>query len=126
VAVNSAARAAAAPVRGRTRSKFNNRKVEFDGHTFDSQAEAGRYFALAIRQREGEITELECHPVYRLEVNGQLIGRYTPDFSYRIAETGAVVVEDVKSKPTKTEAYGLRKRLMKAIYGISVVEVMRR
>jgi hypothetical protein len=122
-------RAAAAPAAAvgaqRKPSKYGNRKVEYDGHTFDSKAERERYLVLKIREVSGEILDLQPHPVYRLEVNGKLIGRYTPDFSYRVAETGEVVVEDVKSKPTKTEAYGLRKRLMRAIFGIEVQEIMR-
>lgn len=103
------------------RSKFGNVRGQIDGLTFDSQAEGRRYLALRDRQARGEISALTVHPTYRFEHAGVKIGRYTPDFSY--VENGQTVVEDVKSKPTKTEAYGLRKRLMLAFYGLTVVEV---
>jgi hypothetical protein len=34
-----------------------------------------------------------------------------------------LVVEDVKSKPTMTRDYLLKKRLMKALHGITIVEI---
>jgi len=34
-----------------------------------------------------------------------------------------VVVEDVKSKATKTAVYQLKKKLVKALYGVEIVEV---
>jgi hypothetical protein len=46
---------------------------------------------------------------------------YTADFRY-VDASGAVVVEDVKSGPTKTTAYRLRKRLVETIYGITITE----
>jgi hypothetical protein len=43
-------------------------------------------------------------------VNGVKIGRYTADFRYSKGEE--VVVEDVKSKATKTRDYVLRKKIL--------------
>lgn len=43
------------------------------------------------------------------------------DFSYH--ENGILVVEDVKSKATKTPLYQLKKKLVKALYGIDVKEI---
>jgi hypothetical protein len=106
------------------RSKFNNTKVSLDGYRFDSQAEGRRYMVLRDRLRKGEITDLAVHPSFVLSVKGVLIGKYTPDFAYTVTSTGARIVEDVKSKATKTEAYGLRKKLMWACHRVRVVEVM--
>lgn len=105
-------------------SKYHNVATVSDGLQFDSKKEARRYQKLALAQAGGLISELEVHPVYRITVEaiGREVFRYTPDFRYK-DEHGNVVVEDVKSAPTKTEAYGIRKRLMRAIYGIRVVEV---
>ncbi len=89
-------------------------------HTHDSYKESARCELLQLAQLAGEISDLEVHPGYDLVVAGMRIGRYRPDFRYRRA--GALVVEDVKSTPTKTEAYGLRKRLLKALYGLDVLE----
>lgn len=104
-------------------SKYHNVPTTRDGTTFASKAEARRYDELCLLERAGEISGLECHPVYRFAVNGVKIGRYTPDFRYRDA-FGCLVVEDVKGgRATRTEAYRLRARLMLACHGITVREV---
>lgn len=106
---------------GATRSKYGNRKVVADGYTFDSAGEAKRYQVLKLMQHAGEITRLEVHPHWDLAVNGIKIGRgYTADFSYR-DKAGELVVEDFKG--VRTEAFVLRKKLMKAVHGIDVREV---
>jgi len=43
-------------------------------------------------------------------VNGIKIGRYTGDFKYQV--NGKTVIEDVKSKATKTRDYILRKKIL--------------
>jgi hypothetical protein len=106
-----------------TQPKYGNRKVEADGITFDSQKEGRRYWELKLMRQKGEIRDLECHPVFRFDLNGVRIGRYTADFRYVDAATGETIVEDVKSEATKTTAYRLRKRLMKAFHSIDVKEV---
>jgi|SRR5690625_774699 len=50
----------------RNRSKYGNRKVEIDGLTFDSKAEALYYSELKLRQRAGEIQSFKLQPRYRL------------------------------------------------------------
>jgi len=107
------------------RRKFHNIPTTVGGIKFDSKSEAARYASLLLLERAGEISGLEVQPKYRLEVNGQLIGTYRPDFRYVDTDTGLLVVEDVKSKPTITEAYRLRKKMMRAIYNIEVREVFK-
>ena len=65
------------------------------------------------------IYDLEIHPVFPLLVNGIKIGRYTADFKYKNAN-GEEVVEDVKSKITKTRDYMLRKKIL-ATYNPPIV-----
>lgn len=48
-------------------SKYNNKKVELDGHVFDSKAEADYYSGLKIRQATGEITSFELQPRFTLQ-----------------------------------------------------------
>lgn len=104
-------------------NKYGAIKVELDGYTFDSRAEARRYFVLKARQERGEISGLQVHPSWPLEVNGVKLGRYSGDFVYWDNERGASVVEDVKSKPTRTRDYVLRRKLMLALHGVTVEEV---
>jgi hypothetical protein len=107
----------------RKAGKFGNKPVEIDGKKFASKREANRYAELKIMHRIGEIVELECQPRYALTINGVKVGTYVADFRYRTVADGTTVVEDVKSEPTKTPVYRLKKKLMLALYGIDVKEV---
>ena len=100
------------------RSKFGNKPVHVDGIRFASHKEARRWGDLKLMQRAGEIAELVPHPKFKLYAHGPdgpVGGRkYTADFQYLRGNT--LVVEDVKSQPTRTEAYGLRRWLFLANY----------
>lgn len=93
-------------------NKFGAKKVEIDGHTFDSKIEGNRYAQLKLLERAKEIKALGIHPVYPLKVNGVLIGNYKPDFVF--FEGGRQIVEDVKGMVT--EAASLRMRVFMACY----------
>lgn len=86
---------------------------------FASKREARRFDELKLLERAGEISELSCQPGFRLEVNGDLICKYIADFSYRDKQ-GMPITEDVKG--VKTPAYVIKRKLMKAIYGIIIKE----
>lgn len=103
--------------------KFRNQPVEIDGVKFASKREGNRYAELKILARIGEIVELECQPRYPLTINGVKVGTYVGDFRYKIVANGTTVVEDVKSKPTMTPIYRLKKKLMLAIHSINVKEM---
>ncbi len=104
-------------------NKYGAKKIVIDNIAFDSLAEGRRYQELKLLLASREITALDIHPCYPLTVNGVAVSRYTPDFRYRERD-GALVVEDVKGgKATKTRDYVMRKKLMLALYDITVVEV---
>ncbi len=105
-----------------TARKYRNEPVTHEGMKFDSKKEFQRFLDLSVMERAGVISELTCHPKYVFEHNGVRIASYKADFAY-FDGNGAVVVEDVKSEPSKTQAYRLRKKMMKAFFGISVIEV---
>lgn len=103
-------------------SKYKSNKTTVHGITFDSKKEAMRYLELAQRANTGAITNLELQPKLDLVVNGQKIGFYRGDFRYR--HNGVTVVEDVKSQFTaKLPVYRLKKKIVKALYGIDITEV---
>jgi hypothetical protein len=114
-------------------NKYHAEAIHVDGVRFASKKEAARFLELQLWQKHGQIDELECQPVFPLHVlelwrSGlpvviTTIGKYTADFRYRNLHTGEIVVEDVKSTATRTEAYTLRKKAAEAIHGITVVEV---
>jgi hypothetical protein len=101
--------------------KYRNKPKTVGEHKFASVAEAKRHSELLWLEKAGEISELEVHPRFSLDVNGVHIGYYTGDTAYRTP--AGKVVEDVKQDSTRTTAYKLRKRLMLAIYGIEIREV---
>ena len=113
-----------AQVAGTKPRKYRSEPVVIDGIAFDSKLEGRRYAELKLMLEAGLIADLEVHPpAYRLEVNGVLITKYTPDFRYVDVKTGRTVVEDTKSSATKTRAYVMRRKLVKAILGIEIREV---
>jgi hypothetical protein len=113
-----------AEIAKRKRNKYAAQPVEADGYTFASKAEHRRYEQLKLMLLAGEIQDLVLHPKFSLIVYGVKVGRYTADFMYFDMRLARRVVEDVKGgNATRTEAYGLRKKLMKACHGIDVIEV---
>lgn len=110
--------------------KYGNHQVVVDDIGFDSKAEAKRYGDLKLLQTAGEIEDLLVHPKFVLDVNGVTVCTYTADFSYfrwawPVRDAGEKVIEDVKSVATRTTAYRLKKRLMKAVLGIDIQEIMK-
>jgi len=102
--------------------KFRNRPVVIDAIRFDSQAGGEHYVWLKAEQAAGRIRELAVHPVYYLVVNDQPICRFVPDF--RFVRDGQTIVEDVKSPVTAAlRVYQMKKRLLAALHGLTVVEV---
>lgn len=122
--------------------KYGNRKTYVDDIRFDSLAEARYYIYLRDRLRKGEIADL------RLQVRFELVPAvykteeiqlktkiktvkkcvqqaicYIADFVY--LEDGKEVVVDVKSAATAdNDVYKLKKKLMLALLGIEITEVV--
>lgn len=104
------------------RSKYNNVPTEVDGIVFDSGREANRYVTLRDAEAKGQIRNLKLQYAYALVINGVYVTTYTADFQYDEKRNGrwVPVTEDAKGK--RTEPYQMRKRLMKAVYGITIRE----
>lgn len=106
------------------RAKYRNQKVEWNGMVFDSKKEYNRYRELLLLLKAGKIGQLERQVEYKLEVEGQKVTSYIADHRFIWSDTGNVQVEDVKSDATrKLPVYRLKKKLMKAVYGIEIVEL---
>jgi len=101
-------------------NKYKAIKTVVEGITFDSKKEARRYLQLKLLVRAGAITDLELQPKFDLIVNGTKCGFYKADFRYVNKGVNEVIVEDVKGM--KTPVYNLKKKLIKAIYGIEIFE----
>ena len=92
--------------------KYNNVKTTIYGVTFDSKKEAGRYVELRMLLRQGAISDLETQPKFQLFVNGSKVSSYIADFRYFDVGKHQWIVEDVKSKATKTPLYRLKKKIL--------------
>ena len=102
--------------------KFNNTTV-FDGEEkFDSKKEYERWKELQLMERAGVISNLKRQVKFVLFEKSKH-GRersYIADFCYWL--DGQYVVEDVKSKATKTQLYLYKKRHMAEKYEIVILE----
>lgn len=110
---------------------------------FDSQKEARRYDELAALEQAGLIRELRMQVDFTLQeaytdTEGRRVRaiRYKADFTYkkrpaywtryeRQCPDGMwiLVVEDVKSRATKTKQYAMKRKMMKERFNIDIQEV---
>lgn len=111
-------------------NKYNARKWELDGKTFDSHKEARRYQELRFLLRSGVIKNLQMQTPFELipaqrDETGKLLERavtYRADFTYT-DENGNYIVEDVKSEATRTREYIIKRKLLLYRHGIRIREV---
>ena len=111
----------------RSSSKYGNRKTTVDGITFDSKHEAMRWIELRYLERIKQIRDLQRQVPFELipaqRENGKVVERavkYVADFVY-YDHDGNLVVEDAKGM--KTDAYKLKKKMMRCFKGIAIKEV---
>jgi hypothetical protein len=100
-------------------SKYHNIKTEIDGHVFDSRREAERYIILRAMNADGSISSLTLQPELPIVINDVKVCKYIADFRYE--QNGRVIFEDAKG--IRTAVYRLKKKLVKAVYDIDIVEV---
>lgn len=101
------------------RTKYGSRKTTVDGILFDSAREARAWQKLRLMESCGEIEGLQRQVPFVLTVNGVKVCKYIADFVY--TENGMKVVTDAKG--VRTREYLLKKKLMKALYGIEITEL---
>ena len=110
---------------------------------FDSQKEARRYDTLISLQNQGQIRNLRLQVDFTLQeaytdTEGRRVReiRYKADFTYyrpKVLKYATIpdvdtgewekVVEDVKSRPTRTREYINKRKMMKDRFGIDITEV---
>lgn len=111
------------------RSKYHAVPTVIDGIRFASKAEARRYQELKMLEKEGKVRNLTLQPKYPLVFtpgagrDAVKVGDYIADFWYMAVDRGVerAVIEDVKGM--KTPVYRLKKKLVEAIYGVTITEV---
>jgi hypothetical protein len=132
VSLKDVAEAAAAGLYRRevARTKFRNVKVTVDGITFDSKWEAARWSQLRLEEKAGTIRRLIRQRPFAITVNDFPVCTYVADFVYEREvpfASGAswqTIVEDAKGM--RTEMYRLKKKLMRAVLGVEILETRAR
>jgi hypothetical protein len=123
-----------APAQRPKPGKYRNVKTEENGIKFDSKKEAKRYLELMARREAGEIDDLRLQVNFTLQEaftkpDGERVRAivYKADFAYKKRDGNGgytlYIVEDVKSKATKTRTYEIKKKLMREKFRIEVQEV---
>lgn len=111
-------------------SKYLAKKIEVDGHMFDSKKEAKRYMVLKDMQDRGEIDSLRIQVPFELipsqKQNNKVVERaciYKADFVYK--QDGETIVEDVKGyrRGTAFSVYVIKRKLMLWRFGIRIKEI---
>lgn len=114
-------------ISGEPKNKFGAVKKTIDGIKFDSTRESKRYEELKLLERAGKIKDLRLQvrydliPKQKFSDGSSMIGTYyLADFVYFDCDKGCEVVEDVKGK--KTDVYQIKRKLMKLILDIEILE----
>lgn len=105
-------------------NKNKAKKITIDGILFDSLGEGAYYVILKARCDRGEITDLECHPHYPIEVNGKKIGRGAKmDFAF--SEGGKRHIIDFKGRleGDTMKLWPTHRDLVEALYKVKPVAV---
>lgn len=114
------------------RNKFGNRKIVVDGKTYDSLKEYRAIYFLRMRERAGEIRDLQTQVRFELAPAVRFVAerrkkpalRYYADATYIENATDQYVVLDAKSEATRRlSTYRAKKQLMLTVHGIEILEV---
>lgn len=103
------------------------KKKVVDGINFDSDRKHKRYQTLKTLEKTGDIGNLRTQVKYELIPTLRIGGIthrkcvYIADFVYIYRRTGKTIIEDVKG--VKTPVYMIKKRLMKQLHDIDIMEV---
>lgn len=99
--------------RQRTANKYHAESVYFDGHKYDSKAEAAHAEELSLLLKAGEIKSWRPHVLLRLEVDGHHICDYEIDFEVTHHD-GHIEYQEVKGM--QLPAWKQKWRLLEATH----------
>ena len=104
------------PYKPKKKSKYNNKKIKIDGHTFDSIKESEYYQELKLRLAANDILGFCIQPIFILSNSIS----YRPDF---IIWNLDGTTEIIDTKGFKTDVYKLKKKLFEDKFKLKIKEV---
>jgi hypothetical protein len=105
--------------------KYRNEKVLVDDYLFDSIKEANFYSKLKLLKKSNNIRDFEKQFKFEIVINDIHVANYFLDFKI-IHNDGKVEYIDIKGQDKKTgkfittDVFQLKKKLVEAIYGITI------
>lgn len=120
VAPRAAAAAGLVPG-GPAANKYKARAVVTEEGRFASRKEYADWCALKLQEKQGTITHLQRQVRFPLTINDQLICTFIADAVFFDRASNKRVVAD--SKGVLTPVYKLKKKLMRALLNIEVIEI---
>ena len=108
-------------------NKYHNKKVIYNGITFDSIKEKNRYIELKLLERAGVIKDLKLQYEFELQpafiLNKKKIKKisYIADFFYFDNKLNDYVVEDTKGM--RTDVYKIKKKMFEYKYKREIYEI---
>jgi len=100
------------------KNKYGARKTVVDGIEFASKKEANYYATLKLRERAGEVHDVQLQPLFPITIRGILITVPRMDFSFWDDVEKRERVIDVKGKDNSESK--LKRKLVEAAYNIKV------
>lgn len=106
-----------------SKNKFGAKRTVVDGITFASKREAAYYCELKLREKAGEVSDVEMQRPFALVAGvGHLVGTYRADFTFQDHVSGCWRVIDVKGHDTALSRF--KRKFVEALHGVKV-EVVR-
>ena len=107
----------------RSTSKYGNTRTSYGGREFSSKREAEHAMVLDALKRAKDpkqrVVEIDYQHRMPLVVNGQKVCTYVCDFRVTFAD-GHIEIHDAKGYAT--DVYKLKKKLVQAVYGVTILE----
>jgi hypothetical protein len=105
----------------RTKSKYNaEASRDSEGNYFASKKEKMFFKALQEREKAGEVKNLEFQPRYEIVINGKKIGYFRADFRFTDLREDPPRQRIIDVKGVDTRDGKLRRRIVEALYDITV------
>lgn len=113
--------------KGVTFTKYNNRKVVYNGHTYDSQKEADKAVELDFLKKNGHVLDWRPHPAFvvqpRFFYQGKIILpiRYIADFWVKYPDGHEEVID---TKGYKTADFLIKAKMWRYKYKDSGIKLI--